>query len=435
MLPDRVKIIDEDWWIVSWGVRGTERSLLVYVILFLWLGLAGLYAAGAVSEVKPAVFLNLLVTLAFAGAHLLLEKWQVKGDLLLFPLTAMLSTAGLVMIYRLSPEFAGRQLIRLVGGLAVFVLTVKKLPAYNKLEDYKYIYIFTGLLLLLAAVIFGTEAGGARSWINIGLLRFQPSELVKIIMVIFLAGYLEEKKEILAAGTRNLLGIPVPGLQYTGPLLVMWGFSLVLLIFQKDLGTALIFFGTFLTMVFIATGRWSYVAAGTLLFTLGAGLCYLLFPHVQVRVAVWLNPWSDLTGKGYQIVQSLFAVGSGGVYGTGLGLGRPTLVPAVHTDFVYSAWSEETGLLGAIALLMIYCLIIYRGFRIALRAGSGFGTLLAAGLTSLLAVQTLVIVGGVIKLLPLTGITLPFVSYGGSSLVSSFILLGLLTKISAEDGA
>ncbi|MCL4440849.1 MAG: FtsW/RodA/SpoVE family cell cycle protein, partial [Firmicutes bacterium] len=263
----------------------------------------------------------------------------------------------------------------------------------------------------------------------------QPSELVKIILVIFLAGYLEEKREVLTEGTRLVFGVPVPNLQYVGPLLVMWGFSLVLLIFQNDLGTALIFFGTSLTMIFIATGRWSYVITGTILFTAGAGLCYLLYHHVQARVAVWLNPWNDIDGKGYQIVQSLFAIGSGGFYGTGLGLGRPTLIPAVHTDFVFSAWSEETGFLGAAALLLIYCLLIYRGFCVALKAKSGFGALLASGLTSLLAIQTLVIVGGVIKLFPLTGVTLPFVSYGGSSLVSSYILLGLMTSISAKDGA
>lgn len=414
--------------------RRIERSLFVYVIIFLWLSLFNLFLAGAVIDLKITLLLCILVTLAFPAAHFLLVKWKTGGDPLLFALTSMLSVIGLVMVLRLSPEFAWRQFIWLFVGLAGFLVTVRGLPAYQKLEDYKYIYIFGGLLLLLAAILFGAEVGGARSWISLGVIKFQPSELVKIILVIFLASYLEERKEILTAGTKNLMGLPVPSLQYIGPLVVMWGFSLILLIVQKDLGTALIFFGTFLAMVFMATGRWSYVTIGTFLFAMGAGLCYYLFHHVQVRVAVWLNPWTDIDGKGYQIVQSLFAIGSGGVYGTGLGLGEPTLIPAVHTDFVYTAWSEEMGLLGAAALLLIYCLIIYRGFRIALRARTGFGTLLAAGLTSLLAIQTIVIIGGVIKLAPLTGVTLPFVSYGGSSLVSSYILLGLLTKISAEDG-
>lgn len=407
----------------------------MHILLFLWLGFLALAVSGKVADIQVVFLLNLAVTVVLTITQILLTRWRKNGDILLFPLTAILSAVGLVMILRLSPEFAQRQFIWLIVGLGAFLLTLKGITEYKILEDYKYIYIFTGLLLLLATIFLGTEAGGARSWIDFKYFRLQPSELVKIFLVIFLASYLEEKKEVLTEGTKTVLGVPVPSLQYIGPLVVMWGFSLVLLIFQRDLGTALIFFGTFLAMIFIATGRWSYLVTGTALFTLGAGLCYLVYHHVQVRVATWINPWTDIDGKGYQIIQSLFAIGSGGVYGTGIGLGQPTLIPAVHTDFVYSAWSEETGFLGAAALLMIYCLIIYRGFRIALLARTGFGSLLAAGLTSLLAIQTLVIVGGVIKLLPLTGVTLPFVSYGGSSLVSSYIMLGLLINISAKDGA
>jgi len=418
------------------GIREHERSLFIYVILFLWIGLLGLFGADsetfAAAGFKQPLLFGAIVSLGLIAVHLLLEKWRFRGDQFLFPLTSMLSAAGLVMILRLEPDYAMRQSIWLFTGLAAFLATVRLLQNYKRLEDYKYIYILAALILLLATILFGVEAGGARSWIDLGIARFQPSEIVKIILVIFLASYLEEKREVLTEGTRNLWGIPVPGLQYVGPLLVMWGFSLVLLIFQKDLGTALIFFGTFLVMIYISTGRWSYVSFGSFLFGLGATVCYFFFSHVRVRVATWLNPWADIEGKGYQIIQSLFALGSGGTFGTGIGLGQPNLIPAVHTDFVFSAWSEETGLAGAIAILIIYCFIIYRGFRIALAAHTGFGALLAAGLTSLLAVQTLVIVGGVTKLLPLTGVTLPFVSYGGSSLVSSYIMLGLLMRISAE---
>ncbi|PKM81725.1 MAG: cell cycle protein [Firmicutes bacterium HGW-Firmicutes-14] len=419
---------------MQFEIRKNERSLFIYIFVFLWTGLASLYAAEPVNGFKLPVVLGIFGVTAFLVSHLLLVKWEIRGDMLLFPLTSMLNAAGLIIVLRLSPDFAVRQFIWLYVGLAAFLVTIRLLPDYRKLEEYKYLYIFAGLLLLLGTILFGVEAGGARSWIDLGFARFQPSEVVKIILVIFLASYLAEKKEILTQGTRTFMSIPVPGLQYAGPLLVMWGFSLVLLIFQKDLGTALIFFGTFLAMIFIATGRWSYIVSGAGLFSLGAVLCYLFFSHVQVRVATWLNPWTDIDGKGYQIIQSLFAIGSGGAYGTGLGLGRPTLIPAVHTDFVFSAWSEETGLLGGLALLIIYCLIIYRGFRIALNSRSDFGMLLGSGLTSLLAIQTLVIAGGVIKLFPLTGVTLPFISYGGSSLVSSYILLGLLVKISAGDG-
>lgn len=415
--------------------RSPEGILLIYIFIFLWLSLLNLAAAGVLNSYKLPVLLVLAVTASFLAVHFLLAIWGVRGDRLLFPLTAMLNAAGIIIILRLSNEIAEKQFFWLLVGLAAFLVIIKGLPNYKNLEDYKYVYIFLGLLLLASALIFGTETGGARSWINFGIFKFQPSELVKIILVIFLASYLEEKKEILKEGTTSFLGIPVPSIQYVGPLLAMWGFSLVLLIFQNDLGTALIFFGTFLAMIFIATGRWSYVVSGTLLFSLGGWMCYLFYRHVQVRVAIWLNPWNDIDGKGYQIVQSLFAIGSGGFYGTGLGLGRPNLIPAVHTDFVYSAWSEELGFMGAVALLLIYCLIIYRGYRIAATARSGFGSLLASGLTSLLAIQTIVIVGGVIKLFPLTGVTLPFVSYGGSSLVSSYILIGLLINISAKDGS
>lgn len=414
--------------------RREQVSLLLYTVIFLWLGLAALYFAEAVQDLRRIVILSLAATMGFVVSYLVLGKWQPKGDFLLFSLASMLSVAGLVMILRLSPGFAGRQFIWLLVGLAVFLLTAIGLRDYRKLEDYKYLYIFGGLLLLLATAVFGTEAGGARSWIDFRLFRFQPSELVKIFLVIFLAGFLEERKEILTAGTGSMMGLPIPSLEYIGPLLVMWGLSLVLLVFQKDLGAALIFFGTFLAMIFIATGRWSYVAIGSVLFALGAGFGYIIYHHVQVRVAVWLNPWADFDGKGYQIIQSLFAIGSGGFYGTGLGLGQPKLIPAVHTDFIFSAWSEEFGLLGALGLMVIYGLIIYRGYLTALRATTGFGSLLASGLTSLLAIQTLVIVGGVIKLFPLTGVTLPFVSYGGSSLVTSYMLLGILTSISARDG-
>lgn len=420
---------------MPWQIRGTANILFTLIISVLWLGFITLITAGIIEDVKLPLLLCTLATGALVISNLLIKKWNANGDPYLFPLVSMLSVIGLIMVLRLSPGYSLRQFLWLFVGLIAFLATVKGLRDYRFLEDYKYIYIFCGLFLLLITIIFGSTIGGARSWLSFGSFRFQPSELVKIILVIFLASYLDEKKEILTEGTKTIAGLPVPSLQYIGPLLVMWGFSLVLLIFQKDLGAALIFFGAFLTMIFIATGRWSYVLTGVVLFSLGAVLCYYLFTHVQVRVSIWLDPWKDIDGRGYQIVQSLFAIGSGGLYGTGLGLGQPKLIPAVHTDFVFSAWAEETGLLGAAALIIIYCFIIYRGFNIAIKAESGFGKLLASGLTSLLGIQTLVIIGGVIKLFPLTGVTLPFVSYGGSSLLANYILLGLLVNISAKDGA
>lgn len=410
-----------------------DTKMLLFAPAFLAVGLLVLYLGGRLPLAEQPVLLAAAAGAALFGTGLLARRWLPETDRFLFPLASMLSVIGLTVLFRLAPEYATRQIYWLFAGMVCFLITVGSLKDYKQLEEYKYLYILGGLAALLATVLFGIEVGGARSWIAVGSFRMQPAELVKIMLVIFLASYLEEQREVLMIGRKGLWGLSWPGLQYLGPLLVMWGFSLVLLVFQKDLGTALIFFGTFLAMIYAATGRWSYVVSGVILFAAGALLCYFFFAHVRVRVAVWLNPWRDIEGAGYQIVQSLFAIGSGGLLGTGLGAGRPTLIPAVHTDFIFSAIAEEFGLFGGMALILIYLLMAYRGFKIALDSGTGFGALLAAGLTSLLTIQTVVIIGGVTKMLPLTGVTLPFISYGGSSLVSSYILLGLLVNISRKD--
>ncbi len=409
------------------------KLLMVYVLAFLIIGLLVLNTAEQPPLPWSSSLLAILAGLGLVITQILLTRWRPTADRYLFPLAAMLSIFGLILLFRLAPGYANKQIYWLVTGQVCFLLTVIGLKDYKRLEEYKYVYIIGGLAALLLTILLGIEVGGAKSWIAIGQFRMQPAEMVKIVLVIFLASYLQEQRDVLTAGKTGLLGISWPRLQYLGPLLVMWGFSLVLLIFQKDLGTALIFFSTFLAMIFASTGRWTFVVSGVLLFVAGAVLCYYLFAHVRVRVAIWLNPWHDIEGAGYQIVQSLFAIGSGGFLGTGLTAGRPGLIPAVHTDFVFSATAEEFGLFGGMALIMIYLLLVYRGFRIALDSGTGFGALLATGLTSLLAIQTIVIIGGVTKLLPLTGVTLPFISYGGSSLVSSYILLGLLVNISYKD--
>lgn len=413
--------------------RIKETKLVFLVLAFLAVGLLIVNTGEHPPLPLPANLFGAGAGLALLITQLLTARWDPRGDRYIFPLAAMLSVFGLVLLFRLTPGYATRQIYWLVAGLSCFMLTAEGLRDYKLLEDYKYIYIIGGLAALLLTIVLGVEVGGARSWIAVAGIRMQPAEFVKIMLVIFLASYLNEQREVLTAGKPGILGLTWPGLQYLGPLLVMWGFSLFLLVLQKDLGTALIFFGTFLAMIFAATGRWSYVVSGMLLFAVGAVLCYFLFAHVRVRVAIWLNPWQNMEGSGYQIVQSLFAIGSGGLLGAGLGAGQPQLIPAVHTDFVFSAIAEEFGLFGGMALILIYLLIVYRGFRIALNSRTGFGTLLASGLTSLLAVQTIVIIGGVTKLLPLTGVTLPFISYGGSSLVSSYIMLGLLVNISRKD--
>ena len=258
-----------------------------------------------------------------------------------------------------------------------------------------------------------------------------PALLIGLV-VLFLASYLAENRVLLTAGTRSLGGIALPGPQEWIPLVAMWGISLLLLIFQKDLGTALIYFCTFLAMVYVATSRFLYTVFGLGLFVAGATASYYLFDHVRNRVEIWLDPWSFIDTAGYQVTQSLFAIGSGGVLGTGLGQGYPNYIPAVHTDIIFSACCEELGLAGGAAITVLFMVLIYRGLRIALQAKDDFAALAGSGLTALLGLQAFIILAGVTGLLPLTGVTLPFISYGGSSLVANFILLGLLLNISNE---
>lgn len=411
--------------------RGRERELLIYCLAFLIVGFAILKQIGNIGSypILPIVVLGII----YFGSHVILMLKRPFSDNYLISLVFMLITIGLLFLYRLDPLYGEKQLIWVVLGFGVLWLTIFLTKDYDKLYKYKYLYIILGLLALLSPILFGNEVGGAKSWLALGNIKFQPAEVVKIFVVIFLASFLEERKELLTMGTRQFKNFTIPDPKYFGPLLIIWGLTLIILLFQRDLGTALIFFGTFLAMLYCATGRLSFVSVGLILFMLGAYFCYLKFGHVQTRVEIWLNPWPYAEGKSYQIIQSLFALGSGGVYGTGIGVGYPGLIPAVHTDFIFSAIGEETGLLGSMGLILIYLLIVYRGYKIALSSNDTFSSLIAAGLTSMFAIQTLVIIGGVSKLIPLTGVTLPFISYGGSSLISNFILIGLLINISHKD--
>jgi cell division protein FtsW (lipid II flippase) len=319
-----------------------------------------------------------------------------------------------------------------LAGYTLFWLIQIFLSEYRRLLDYKYTFMVLSIVFLIFTIIFGVEAGGARSWLSLGSFRFQASEFVKVFMVIFLAGYLEENKEILRVGTLKFGRFYLPDWPYLGPLLVVCGFSLLLLVFQKDLGMALLFFVTFLVMVYIATERSYYLLLGLGLFSIGAVLMYYIFPHVQSRILIYLDPWQQIDGGGYQVVQSLFAISGGGIFGMGLGSGFPKLIPAVHTDFIFSLIGEELGLLGVMGILGIYYLLVWKGLRISFNAPDGFGSLLACGFSAILALQTLIIVGGVISVIPLTGIPLPFLSYGGSSFVSNCFLMGILYKVNAE---
>lgn len=411
--------------------RPVELSLLGYGTVIYLLGgvlfaLAGQTGAGQ----------SLPGAVGLAGAFVLTHFWLTlthhRGDQLMLPLIGVLSALGEVELYRLSPALAIRQFWWICLGLVVLIVLTRWGKNYRNLSEYRYLFMAVVIILLVMTIVFGVTIGGARNWLSLGSFRFQPSEGVKILLVLFLTGFLDENRELLATGTRRFFGFQLPEPRYLGPLLLTWGITLLLLVFQRDLGTALIFFATFLVMVYIATSRGTYVGWGLALFLAGSATAYFLFPHVQERFAVWLNPWGMQAGGGYQVVQSLFAIGSGGLVGTGIGLGQPFLIPAVATDFIYAAVVEEMGLAGGIGVLLVYLLLIYRGYRTALAANSPAGMILAAGITSLLAIQTFVIVAGVTRLLPLTGITLPFISYGGSSMVANFALIGLLLNVSQD---
>ena len=366
------------------------------------------------------------------------------ADPYLLPMAALLTAIGVTEIYRLGPAGnAFRQGLWVVIGVGVFAATLFWLHSdYRVLERYKYIFGVTALCLLFLPrlPVIGEPINGARLWIHVGSLQFQPGELGKIALIVFLAAYLRERREVLAQGR----------LKDWGPLLVIWGAAMLLLFVTNDLGSALLYYGIFLAMLYVATARVSFVAAALGLFLVGSFAVAQGTPHVRERVTNWLSPWSThavlcpqngqmmlrQNCQSYQEVQSLYSLGHGGFGGTGLGHGiftGPTgkqVIPDLNTDFIYSALAQELGLVGAAALLLVFMLFVARGMKVALQAQDGFSKLLAAGLTFGFALQTFIIVGGVLRVIPLTGITLPFVSYGGSSVVANFVLLAGLLLVS-----
>ncbi|MBU0495928.1 MAG: FtsW/RodA/SpoVE family cell cycle protein [Chloroflexi bacterium] len=378
----------------------------------------------------PGVILAAGLLLAQAG--LSLSRRPV--DPLMLPVAAALTALGLVMARRLAPDLLWPQTAWALMGLGVMLAVVVFLKRPSRLRRYKYLWVLLGLSLVLLTLILGVAPSGSgpRLWLTLGDFYFQPSELLKVLLVIFFAGYLAERRELLTQASTRVGPLRLPPLAYVGPLLVMWGLSMALLVWQRDLGTALLFLGIFLALLYVASGRLAYIIGGLLLFVAGAGAAYVLFDHVRVRIHIWLNPWAQSQGAGYQVVQSLIALAAGGLFGTGLGRGYPGYIPAVHTDFVFAALGEELGLAGLVAVLALYVLLVGRGIHITLRTGTVFEALLAAGLTSILGLQTLIIVAGVLRIVPLTGITLPFVSYGGSSLLTNYLIVGLLLRLSAR---
>jgi cell division protein FtsW (lipid II flippase) len=409
-------------------------ALLVTTLAFATL----LFSQKATSPplIYGAYYAGTLFTL-YLGVRLLLPH----SDALLLPLVTLLTGIGLVMIYRLTYDVEGvqnlatTQAIWILIGSGTMFLMVLFFRNYHRLLYYKYLFAL-GAVVLIASTFtpLGYEVNGARLWVAIGPVNFQPSEFARIALVIFYAGYLADKRDVMTATSRSFLGIQIPAPKYFGPVALVWAASLGLLVFEKDLGSSLLFFAVPLLMLYVATGRIAYIILGGLLFSLGSVAAYFLIDRVEVRVQSWLDPWKDPDGTGFQILQSIFNVADGGLTGTGLGAGFSQTIPEVQTDFIFSAIASEMGLLGATAVLLAFFAFVYRGIKISLLAGDEGSKLLAFGLTAMFALQTLIIVGGVTKAIPLTGITLPFVSYGGSSVVGNFVLTALLLLISEKAG-
>lgn len=419
----------------------TQRATLP-MILALLVTTAGFATLIFVQEVtSPPMIYGAYYAGVLFSMYLFVRLWLPHSDALLLPLVTLLTGIGLVMIFRLTYNVEGvenlatTQAVWILFGSAAMLLVVLFLRNYERIFEYKYLFaVFAFALILLTFTPLGYEVNGARLWVDLGVISFQPSEFSRIALIVFFAGYLSEKRDVMAATSRSFLGIQIPSLKYFGPVAAVWAFSLVLLVFEKDLGSSLLFFAVPVLMLYVATGRIAYVILGGLLFLAGSYVAYLLFGHVQLRIRAWLDPWQDPTGDGFQIVQALFNISDGGIFGTGLGAGFSQTIPEVHTDFIFATIASELGLLGATVVLLAFLIFVYRGIKISILATDDASKLLAFGLTSMFGLQTLIIVGGATKMIPLTGITLPFVSYGGSSVVGSFLITALLLVISEKAG-
>ena len=415
------------------SVARRERLLLTLAGVFILLNHVTLILARG-----RAVTILWPVGVWAAGAalgHRVLTRRLPHRDPLLFPLAMFLTGWGLNLIARLVPRYAYRQTLWMVVGLAALVALTTALPRNLRwLRRYRYTWLLSGLALLVLTIAIGQNPAhtGPRLWLRVGPVHYQPSELLKILLVAFLASYFADHQRYMREDTVRLWRWEVPSPAFLGPLLLMWGLCVVMLIWQRDLGAATLFFVVFTLMLYLASGHMLLLVGGAGLLVLAGGIGVFVFDVVALRARIWLDPWSTANSDAYQIVQSLQAIAAGGVFGQGIGQGAPTLIPVVHSDFAFAALAEEWGLLGALAAVAALTVLVVRGLRIAAQARQPFRALLAAGLSLLIGVQSLLILGGTLKLVPLTGITLPFVSYGGSALLTAFVEVGLLLVLSAE---
>jgi cell division protein FtsW (lipid II flippase) len=415
------------------GTDRREGLLLLLAGGFVFVGGLSLHLAYAPFTLHHLTFVLLAFALSFVTAHLVLRRLPGRDPLLL-PAAALLSGWGMLMVGRVAPNFLSRQATWLMIATLAMLTVTEMGRDLRWLWRYRYTWLAAGLVLLAATLILGVNPSGSgpRLWLGLGGAYFQPSEPLKLLMVVYLASYLAERRRLLVSEGWQVGPFHLPPLAYVGPLVAMFGLTALLLGAQQDLGAAMLFFLTFLSMLYLATGQWGYVAAGLILFG-GAGVVgYVGSTRLALRVNAWLSPWSGAADWAFQVVQSLLAFGAGGILGEGLGLGWPTFIPAVHTDFTFAAIGESFGLVGLVAVIALYGVILLRGFRAAARARRPFERLLAAGLTAGMIIQAWVIMAGNVKLAPIAGVTLPFLSYGGSSLVCTFIALGLLLRVASN---
>ncbi len=417
--------------------RRVELSLLVFSALIG--ALAFVLSCLAGGEPVAHATRVMAVVGALIVAALLMDLLDDRRDHLLLPLVSVLCCLGVTILWRLGDPGTGqhvaasKQVIWILLGTALMLMTYYGLDDVRSLGRLKYAAGILAVVLLGMTMLWGIEKNGARLWLSLfNFVTFQPTELAKLLMAVFLAGYIADRGELLRRTSASRLGLPTVELRYAAPLLLMVFFCLAIFVLQRDLGAAALFLGLFIAMMYLATGRKGYGVVGIAVFIVGALVAAAVFPHVGDRISIWLNPWADPTGKGYQPLQALFALAAGGVTGSGLGLGMADLIPVAHSDFIFAAVAEELGLLGSIAVLLLYTLISFRAYQIAWSATDRFGALLAAALATIFALQSIIVIGGVLRLIPVTGMTLPFLSYGGTSIVCNFIALGLLMVVARD---
>jgi cell division protein FtsW (lipid II flippase) len=424
--------------------RNAEAALLAAAAVVASMGVALVnFATGSGFDAQVALTF-LVFAVSFGSVHMALRRWAPEGNPYLFPIAAFLAAIGFTEIYRLDPGLASvqRWSLLLAGAVTTTVLLLLRDEGVVMLRRYRYLFLAAAVLFLLLPLIpeswplHGAEVNGSRLWVRLELpvgtrsLSFQPGEIAKVLLVIFLASYLADRHLAMATTGRRIGPIRLPEPRQLGPIIIAAGASFAVLVYQRDLGASLLLFALFITMVYVATGRAAYLVTGLVLVAGGGFFAYQTFDHVQRRVFAWLHPFDDFADAGYQIVQSLFAMGSGSLTGSGLGLGRPDLIPAASTDFIFASVAEEMGFAGSIAVLAGYALLVAAGFGIAIRSRDVFRKFLAFGLTIVIAVQSILILAGVLRLFPVTGITLPFMSYGGSSLLANMVLVALLVRTS-----